>query len=62
MYVFSKSFRYEQTVTQGQFLSRVLWVSIQSFPSRSVAIQKLKRPVYSNTPPIAGGRIVLIEE
>ena len=48
-----------QDMTQGQFLSGVLQVWIQSFPSpRQVASPRLKNLVCPNIFPIAGGRII----
>ena len=43
---------HEQDATQGQFLSGILQVWVQSFPSpRPVAIQRLKDPVFPTTYP-----------
>ena len=48
-----------QDMTQGQFLSGVWQVWIQSFPSpRLVASPRLKNLVCPTTLPIAGGRII----
>ena len=48
-----------QDMTQGQFLSGVLQVLIQGFPSpRLVALPRLKSPSLPYYLPIAGGRII----
>ena len=48
MYVFTQHLHYEQNVTQGEILSKVQLVSLQSFPfSWQVATAKLKSPVCS---------------
>ena len=48
-----------QDMTQGQFLSEVQQVWIQSFPSpRLVFVTKAEEPSLSNYLPIAGGRII----
>ena len=48
----SQTSPHEQDVTQGQFLSGVWYVWIQSFPSpRLVAIPKLKNPAYTTIQP-----------
>ena len=46
-YVFTQHLSHKQDVTQGQFLSGVRWVCIQSFPSlKMVTKPRLKNTVW----------------
>ena len=60
IYIYIKpTLLYKQDVTQGQILSGVYQVWLQSFPSpRLVAIPRLKSPIRPTTLSIAEGGIV----